>query len=267
MARYGRHRAPGRHVRPKALKSHAIVSYAIVALALAGSSVVSMSRPTFAAVHPEQAQALALQSQEPNIRYVGAQTSQITTTEEVAPGKQSTQNADIAQGTEFVMEEGVPGQATVTYSVTTIDGQVIKKVELERTVTVAPVDAIVIQGTGDPNNIAVALETAAHGVGQPDGNKAYAQIFIQQEYGWGDEEFTCLSKLWKRESNWRHLARNRSSGAYGIAQALPGSKMSSIGEDWKTNPVTQIKWGAQYIEKRYDTPCKALDHSYSRGWY
>jgi hypothetical protein len=254
-------------VRPKALKSHAIVTYALVALALAGSSVVSMSRPTFAAVHPEQAQALALQSQEPNIRYVGAQTSQITTTEEVAPGKQATPNADIAQGTEFVMEEGVPGQATVIYSVTTIDGQVIKKVELERTVTVAPVDAIVIQGTGDPNNIAVALETAAHGVGQPDGNKAYAQIFIQQEYGWGEEQFSCLSKLWKRESNWRHLARNRSSGAYGIAQALPGSKMSSIGEDWKTNPVTQIKWGAQYIEKRYDTPCKALDHSYARGWY
>ena len=267
MARYGRHRAPGRHVRPKALGSRALTTYAIVALALAGSSVVSLSRPTFAAVFPDQAQALALESQEPNIRYVGAQTSTVTVTEDIAPGKQATPNADIAQGTEFVMDPGVPGKAQVTYLVTTIDGQVIKKVEVERNVLTPPLDAVVIQGTGDPNDVAVALETAAHGVGNPDGNKAYAQIYIQQQYGWDESEFKCLSTLWKRESNWRHQARNRSSGAYGIAQALPGSKMSTIGDDWRTNPVTQIKWGAQYIQKRYDTPCKALDHSMSHGWY
>jgi hypothetical protein len=267
MARYGRHRAPGRHVRPKAFKSNAIVAYAAVALVLTGSSVVSLSRPIMAAVHPDQAKALTLESQEPNIRYIGAITTNVTEIESIEPEKDITLNADIAKGTEFIMNPGKAGKANVTYLITTIDGQVIKKTEISREVIAEPKNASVIQGTGDPNNIAVALETASQGVGNPAGNKDYAEIFIQQEYGWGDKEFKCLSTLWKRESNWRHQARNRSSGAYGIAQALPGSKMSSVGSDWRTNPVTQIKWGAQYIEKRYDTPCKALDHSYSRGWY
>ena len=131
MARYGRHRAPGRHVRPKALESRALLTYAILAVALAGSSVVSMSRPTFAAVFPDETQALALEAQDTNIRYVGAQTSVVTVTEDVAPGKQATPNADIAQGTEFEMEPGTPGKASVKYSITTIDGQVVKKLELE----------------------------------------------------------------------------------------------------------------------------------------
>ena len=62
-------------------------------------------------------------------------------------------------------------------------------------------------------------------------------------------------------------ARNRSSGAYGIPQALPGSKMATIAADWETNPITQIKWGLNYIAERYGTPCGAWGHSQSFGWY
>ena len=77
----------------------------------------------------------------------------------------------------------------------------------------------------------------------------------------------CLNKLWNKESGWNYKATNPSSGAYGIPQSLPGSKMASEGSDWKTNPATQIKWGLGYIEGRYDTPCGAWAHSQDVGWY
>ncbi|MER7443164.1 lytic transglycosylase domain-containing protein [Micromonospora avicenniae] len=85
--------------------------------------------------------------------------------------------------------------------------------------------------------------------------------------GFPIKEFPCLDKLWTKESGWNHKASNSSSGAYGIPQALPGSKMGSIADDWRTNPATQVKWGLGYIEGRYGTPCKAWAHSQSSGWY
>lgn len=85
--------------------------------------------------------------------------------------------------------------------------------------------------------------------------------------GWGDDQFACLVALWNKESGWRVNAYNASSGAYGIPQALPGSKMGSAGADWETNPATQISWGLGYIGGRYGTPCGAWNHSQSVGWY
>ena len=86
-------------------------------------------------------------------------------------------------------------------------------------------------------------------------------------YGWGDDQFGCLVSLWNKESGWNYQAYNRSSGAYGIPQALPGSKMGSAGADWQTNPATQISWGLGYIAGRYGSPCGAWSHSQSTGWY
>lgn len=85
--------------------------------------------------------------------------------------------------------------------------------------------------------------------------------------GWGDDQFACLVSLWNKESGWRVNAMNPSSGAYGIPQSLPGSKMASAGADWQTNPATQITWGLGYISGRYGTPCGAWGHSQSVGWY
>ncbi len=85
--------------------------------------------------------------------------------------------------------------------------------------------------------------------------------------GWGDDQFACLVALWKKESGWRVNAYNKSSGAYGIPQALPGRKMASAGSDWETNAATQIAWGLGYIKGRYGTPCGAWDHSQRKGWY
>ncbi|KAB1934781.1 lytic transglycosylase domain-containing protein [Micromonospora sp. ALFpr18c] len=85
--------------------------------------------------------------------------------------------------------------------------------------------------------------------------------------GFGIAEFPCLEKLWTKESGWNHKASNASSGAYGIAQALPGSKMGSVADDWKTNPATQIKWGLGYIKGRYKTPCGAWSYFQNNGHY
>jgi hypothetical protein len=84
--------------------------------------------------------------------------------------------------------------------------------------------------------------------------------------GWSGE-WTCLNSLWERESGWNYRAANPSSGAYGIPQSLPGSKMASAGSDWRTNPATQIRWGLSYIASTYGTPCSAWGHSQSYGWY
>jgi len=96
--------------------------------------------------------------------------------------------------------------------------------------------------------------------------RAYAVKLIEDR-GWSDTEFQCLDLLWTRESNWNYQASNAVSGAAGIPQALPGSKMAAIANDWRTNPVTQMKWGLNYITQKYGTPCSAWAHSQQTGWY
>ncbi|MBU3753002.1 MAG: lytic transglycosylase domain-containing protein [Candidatus Nanopelagicaceae bacterium] len=92
----------------------------------------------------------------------------------------------------------------------------------------------------------------------PKGAKSIAQGIAKEKYGWGSYQFSCLNTLWTKESNWNYRARNPRTGAHGIPQALPATKMEIIGTDWRTNPVTQITWGLHYIDVRYETPCKAL---------
>ena len=98
-------------------------------------------------------------------------------------------------------------------------------------------------------------------------NKNFAKLFMAQNYGWGEDQFQCLVPLWEKESGWKETAHNNSSGAHGIPQSLPGSKMAEFGSDWRTNPETQIKWGLAYIQGRYDTPCGAWKAFKKKGWY
>lgn len=100
----------------------------------------------------------------------------------------------------------------------------------------------------------------------PGSNKAVAKEMLSS-FGFGAEQWGCLEKLWMKESGWNERAMNRYSGAYGIPQSLPGSKMASAGSDWQTNAATQIKWGLGYIKGRYGTPCGAWGHSQAKGWY
>lgn len=99
------------------------------------------------------------------------------------------------------------------------------------------------------------------------GAQTVAKEIMAMDYKWGASQFGCLKTLWSNESHWNYKAHNYSSGAHGIAQALPANKMDVIATDWRTNPVTQIRWGLRYIDIRYSTPCKALRTFNWRGSY
>jgi hypothetical protein len=102
-------------------------------------------------------------------------------------------------------------------------------------------------------------------VPDPGSARGIARSILASQ-GMGDDQYACLDYLWTKESGWRVNAYNP-SGAYGIPQALPGSKMASVGADWQTNPATQITWGLQYIDSRYGSPCGAKAHSVLKNWY
>ena len=96
-------------------------------------------------------------------------------------------------------------------------------------------------------------------------NFAYNEVI--NRYHWTENDWNALVKLWNRESGWNASAVNKRSGACGIPQALPCSKMKSRGSDYKTNCYTQINWGLGYIASRYGNPSKAWQHSQKKGWY
>jgi|688.fasta_scaffold58012_2 hypothetical protein len=101
----------------------------------------------------------------------------------------------------------------------------------------------------------------------PKGAREVTKELMDEKYGWGNKQYACLDELWIKESNWNYRASNKRTGAHGIPQALPATKMDSAGTDWRTNPVTQISWGLRYIEVRYDTPCKAWAKFKRSNWY
>jgi hypothetical protein len=128
---------------------------------------------------------------------------------------------------------------------------------------------------GSPKVAAQPLQDSAGGgsgstvtLPPPDPGTAQRIAYdLLSSYGWAPSTyFSCLNNIWTRESGWRWNAQN-ASGAYGIPQALPGSKMASAGADWQTNPATQIKWGLGYIQSIYGTPCGAWAHEEADGYY
>jgi len=267
MTQRGRHRAPGRHARPKnhnvPLRSAIVAGAAVL---LTGGITAANSTEQI----PPYIDAVALASESPdafNVKNLKLSNTIVTEKEKLDFTTAATEDVTIAAGREIVKQPGKPGSANVTYQVKFVDGIEISRTEISREVIKEPIEQVVVRGTGEPTDISKALTSAESKTGTKSGNKKYAQLWINQEYGWGDKQFSCLETLWFRESNWNHKATNPTSGAYGIPQSLPGRKMATFGDDWKTNPATQIKWGASYIEDRYDTPCEALDFFYARNWY
>jgi hypothetical protein len=115
-----------------------------------------------------------------------------------------------------------------------------------------------------------ALERAIKNRGYEPGvtdPKEIARQILKNKYGYGSGQFDCFNNVIMRESKWDVNATNPSSGAYGIPQALPGSKMATIASDWRTNPATQIIWGIDYMKDRYGSPCSAWGFKASHGWY
>lgn len=157
------------------------------------------------------------------------------------------QDRYVPQGIRRVISKGDPGRMSVSYTVTYADGVEVSRTEIARFVLEEPVDDVVAVGT-----LVVPPRPAV----VPGTNRAIGQD-LAADYGWTGIEWQCLDNLWERESNWRHLVANPSSGAYGIPQALPANKMATFGADYLTNPATQIAWGLDYISHRYGTPCYA----------
>lgn len=188
------------------------------------------------------------------------------------------EDATLTNGKTVIDTPGVVGQKSVTYHVTYVDGVETAREPLAEGVVTAPVTQEQRIGTKPvavaPAPVATkpaaatpaAAPAPAAATPNPGGAQGIAHDMVLAR-GWGEGEFSCLVSLWNRESGWRVNASNASSGAYGIPQALPGSKMATAGSDWQTNPATQITWGLGYIEARYGTPCGAWGHSQSVGWY
>lgn len=97
--------------------------------------------------------------------------------------------------------------------------------------------------------------------------QTYAYDLVLNQYLWSESDYQALVNLWERESNWNANAHNKSSGAHGIPQSLPASKMSSEGSDYYTNGYTQIRWGLKYIKERYGSPSAAWQHFQNKNWY
>jgi len=114
---------------------------------------------------------------------------------------------------------------------------------------------------------AQSSQTATATVPAASGSPQQIAEAMLGSFGWSSSQFSCLDPLWAHESGWSVSAYNAGSGAFGIPQALPGSRMASAGPDWQTNAATQIRWGLEYIKGTYGSPCGAWDHEQATGWY
>jgi len=138
---------------------------------------------------------------------------------------------------------------------------------VKTTLAAATVAAPASYDTVAPQQAAAAAAPAASAASAASGSAQRVAEGMLGRYGWSSGQYSCLYPLWERESGWRVTAENPSSGAYGIPQALPGSKMASAGPGWRTDAATQIRWGLGYIRGSYGSPCAAWAHEKAHGWY
>lgn len=179
-----------------------------------------------------------------------------TVTKNVANGASETKDQ--------VLQEGKEGKKEVTYRVKYQNDVEIERTEISSVVLEEPVNKIVQVRANQTTSRSSSSRTYISG--SVAEYQAYARARCSA-YGWSTADFNCLVALWNKESKWNPNAYNASSGAYGIPQALPASKMATAGTDYRTNYKTQINWGLSYISSRYGSPSAAWSHSKSKGWY
>lgn len=194
----------------------------------------------------------------------GTIVEKLITEQETIPYETITKEAS-GEGTKVnkVVQNGRDGLKEVTYKVKYQNDEEIERVEISSEIIREPVDKIV-----EVNTVLVTSRSGSERA--VTGSVAEYQDYAKQrceDYGWDEDDFDCLVLLWYRESGWRVTAQNKSSGAYGIPQSLPASKMAAFGDDYLTNYQTQIEWGLSYINGRYGSPSAAWAHSQRKGWY
>ncbi len=161
-------------------------------------------------------------------------------------------SSSMLTGETHVVRDGKRGKAQQTYLYVYVDGKLTAKSLVGQKTLQKPTDEVIAVGT---------KRITGNG---PAAAQAIARVLLARR-GWSDQ-YGCLVSMWNRESGWNIHAANP-SGAYGIPQSLPGSKMGSAGPDWQNNATTQIKWGLDYIAARYHTPCDAWGLWQQQGWY
>ncbi|WP_375486881.1 ubiquitin-like domain-containing protein [uncultured Jatrophihabitans sp.] len=173
-------------------------------------------------------------------------------------------DATMSAGKTKLLTQGKKGSMKITYSVVYVDGKAAARTKLSSRTVSAPRNQVLAVGTKQKSAYDARGKVSV-GAPTPGSAKAIAKELLAKR-GWGDDQYSCLVQMWTRESGWRTSAANP-SGAYGIPQALPGSKMASAGPDWQTNAETQIKWGIGYIAARYNTPCGAWSFWQAHNYY
>ena len=189
---------------------------------------------------------------------------EIITVQEQIPFETITKDASNGENTlNRVIQAGKNGIKEVTYKVKYKNNIEIERTEISSKVIKEPVNKIVQIQTKTVTSRSSTSRAISGSVAE---YQSYAEQMCNS-YGWSQTDFECLVKLWNKESGWNPNAYNSRSGAYGIPQALPGSKMASAGSDYQTNYKTQINWGLGYINSRYGNPQNAWNHALSTGWY
>jgi uncharacterized protein YabE (DUF348 family) len=179
----------------------------------------------------------------------GVQT--VTNEEEVPMPIEQVKDQDRAKGFHEIRTPGKPGKKQVTYEINMQNGIEVSRRVIQSVTTLEPVKQIEVIGAKGCAN-------------DPNANRVIGHQLMLAA-GFGEDQWTYLDKLWSHESGWIECKANYGgSGAYGIPQALPGSKM---GEGWQEDPVVQIRWGLNYIKDRYGTPQGAYTHWQTKNWY
>lgn len=167
------------------------------------------------------------------------------------------EDAGLVAGREVVSQTGHDGAKVITFVAYQVNGVEIARTVLAESVVTPAVAQVVRVGTATAPTAPPVEAGTSRAIGH--------DLLIAR--GWDETQWACLDALWSRESGWRVNAQNSSSGAYGIPQAYPGSKMATVGADWQTNPSTQITWGLNYITGRYGTPCDAWAYFQAHNSY
>lgn len=178
----------------------------------------------------------------------------VTVEEEVDFEIEKVQDANREVGYREVKTPGVKGKRNATYEIEMKNGQEVSRSEIASVMIEEPKKQVEVVGAKLPTP---TNPTEAQAIGKE----------MMLAAGFGEDQWGCLYNLWMRESGWRTTAGNVSSGAYGIPQSLPASKMAAFGDDYLTNPRTQIAWGLSYIKGRYGTPCGGWSAFQAKGWY
>ncbi|MCP2371661.1 hypothetical protein BJ978_002337 [Agromyces terreus] len=284
--------APARRFRTPLVTAGAIVAVG----ALVGSGYAAQSNADAAAARVAETQALALAAERDSVQDLEVDHGAVL---DVRAEQQAKDTLDVAAGA-IAAAKGKADATALATSVAALDSyellsprKVFELVDQAKTQTgqvtkaVAEADRIAAEkkakaeaeAKAKAEAEAAAREAAESDSGSDSGGvaapsapanpsaaQAIARDMMSSRYGWGADQFGCLVELWNRESGWNVYASNP-SGAYGIPQALPGSKMSSAGADWASNPATQISWGLGYIADRYGSACGAYNTALSQGWY